>query len=161
MLGELAPVSVRWAEWRKSARADYDAWQSAPRVPGRLQIGEIAAWLRENLPADAIVTNGAGNFSTWANRFYRYRGLGTQLAPTSGSMGYGLPAAVAAKLRHPERTVVCFSGDGDFLMTGQELATAVQYGAKIIVIGDRQLHVRHHPHASGAAFSRPRRSRPT
>ena len=135
MLGELTPVgSVHRATWRSSARADCDAWQAAPRVPGKLQIGEIAAWLRENLPADAIVTNGAGNFSTWANRFYRYRGLGTQLAPTSGSMGYGLPAAVAAKLRHPERTVVCFSGDGDFLMTGQEFATAVQYGANIVVL---------------------------
>ena len=86
------------------------------------------------LPADAILTNGAGNYAIWANRHFAYRGLGTQLAPTSGSMGYGLPAAVAAKLRHPDRPVVCFAGDGCFLMTGQELATAVQYELPIIVV---------------------------
>ncbi len=87
------------------------------------------------LPAeDAIVCNGAGNFAGWLHRFYRHRTYRTQLAPTSGAMGYGLPAAVAAKLVHPEREVVCFAGDGDFLMTGQELATAVQYGARIVVV---------------------------
>ena len=110
MLGELAPV-----DWPRMARRG-----AAPRAPttkpGRAlracrehcRSARSSLWLRENLPADAIVTNGAGNFSTWVHRFYRYRRLGTQLAPTSGSMGYGLPAAVAAKLRHPERTVVCF-----------------------------------------------------
>ena len=95
-----------------------------------LQLGEIVAGCGERLPPDAIVTNGAGNYAIWANRHFAYRGLGTQLAPTSGSMGYGLPAAVAAKLRHPDRPVICFAGDGCFLMTGQELATAVQYGCR-------------------------------
>ena len=99
-----------------------------------LQLGEIVADLRERLPDDAILTNGAGNYAIWANRHFGYRGLGTQLAPTSGSMGYGLPAAVAAKLAHPDRPVVCFAGDGCFLMTGQELATAVQYELAIVVV---------------------------
>ena len=90
------------------------------------------AWLRERLPAGTIITNGAGNFSGWVQRFYQYTGFRTQLAPTNGAMGYGVPAAIAAKLVHPDRMVVCFSGDGDFLMTGQELATAVQYGAAVI-----------------------------
>jgi acetolactate synthase-1/2/3 large subunit len=95
---------------------------------------ELVRWLDTELPPDAIITNGAGNFSTWIHRFHRYRRLGTQLAPTSGSMGYGVPAAVAAKLRHPDRTVICATGDGDFLMTGQELATAMQYGAAVIFL---------------------------
>jgi acetolactate synthase-1/2/3 large subunit len=90
--------------------------------------------LRSRLPEDAIVTNGAGNFSVWVHRFYRHARYRTQLGPTSGAMGYGVPAAVAAKAVHPERVVVCFCGDGDFLMTGQELATAVQYGLAIVVI---------------------------
>ena len=81
-----------------------------------------------------IITNGAGNFSGWVQRFYQYTGFRTQLAPTNGAMGYGVPAAVAAKLAHPDRTVVCFAGDGDFLMNGQELATAVQYGAAVIFV---------------------------
>ena len=81
-----------------------------------------------------IVTNGAGNYSAWVHRFHRFRRFGTQVAPTSGSMGYGLPAAIAAKLRHPERTVVCFAGDGCFQMTGQELASAVQYDARVVVL---------------------------
>jgi acetolactate synthase-1/2/3 large subunit len=92
------------------------------------------AWLRENLPADAILSNGAGNYTVWVNRFYRYRRLHTELAPTAGSMGYGIPAAVAAKRLHPDRLVIAFAGDGCFMMTGQELATAVQYGANIIII---------------------------
>jgi acetolactate synthase-1/2/3 large subunit len=97
-------------------------------------MGEVMAWLRSRLPEDATVTNGAGNFSVWAHRFYEFRRYGTQLAPQSGLMGYGVPAAVAAKLVHPERIVVCIAGDGDFSMTGQELATAVQYGAPVIVL---------------------------
>ena len=91
-------------------------------------------WLRDNLPDDAIITNGAGNYAIWVQRYLRFRRFGTQLAPTSGSMGYGLPAAVAAKRLHPERTVVCFAGDGCFLMNGQEFATAVQYDAALIVV---------------------------
>ncbi len=92
------------------------------------------AMVRDRLPADAILTNGAGNFSVWAHRFYEFRRYRTQLAPTSGAMGYGVPAAVAAKMLFPDRTVVAMAGDGDFLMTGQELATAVQYDAAIVVL---------------------------
>ena len=117
-----------------AAHAEYLDYIKAPQVPGALQMGEIMGWLRERLPDDAIVTNGAGNYTVWVHRFYQYRGFPTQLAPTSGSMGYGVPAAVAAKAVLPERTVVCFAGDGCFLMHGQELATAVQYGLKIIVL---------------------------
>ena len=101
-------------------------------MPGALNLSEAVAWLRSRLPADSIVTNGAGNFSGWVQRFYQYTGFRTQLGPTNGAMGYGVPAAVAAKLTYPDRTVVCFSGDGDFLMTGQELATAVQFGAAVV-----------------------------
>jgi len=134
-LAKLASVSpVPWAQWRKTARADYEAWQQPVAIPGRLQMAEIVGWLRDTLPADSIITNGAGNFTTWIHRFYRYRRLGTQLAPISGSMGYGFPAAVAAKLRHPERVVLCVAGDGDFLMTGQELATAIQHNVTPIVL---------------------------
>ena len=131
------PREIKWREWRKSARADYLAWsQEIPKHPGAAQMGTIMRYLRERLPADAIVTTGAGNFATWSQRFYRFRQFGTQLGPVSGSMGYGVPAAIAAKRVAPERTVVAFAGDGDFLMTGQELATAVQYGiaVKILVI---------------------------
>jgi acetolactate synthase-1/2/3 large subunit len=123
-----------WRRAREQARAEYEAWQKPPRVAGALQMGEIMTWLEERLPPDAILTNGAGNFATWGHRFHRYRRFGTQLAPISGSMGYGVPAAVSAKLRHPDRMVVCLAGDGDFLMSGQELATAVQYDAPMIVI---------------------------
>ena len=95
---------------------------------------DVVDWLNQHAPEDTIYCNGAGNFATWLHRFHRYPGFRTQLAPTSGAMGYGVPAAIAAKLARPERTVVCFSGDGDFLMTGQELATAVQYGAAAIFV---------------------------
>ena len=91
-------------------------------------------WLSDNLPEDAIIANGAGNFATFIHRYHQFKRVGTQLAPTSGSMGYGLPAAVAAKIRHPERTVVCVAGDGDIQMTVNELSTAAQEGAAVIVI---------------------------
>lgn len=97
-------------------------------------MGKAMATLRGLDDPDLIVTNGAGNYSAWVHRFHRFRRFGSQVAPTSGSMGYGLPAAVATKLRHPDRTVVCFAGDGCFQMTGQELATAVQYDARVIVL---------------------------
>jgi acetolactate synthase-1/2/3 large subunit len=132
---KLAPIAdPPWAAATAQAHADYLAWRKPPRSPGELQLGEIMLWLGAQLPADAIVTNGAGNFSTWVHRFHQYRRFGTQLAPTSGSMGYGFPAALAAKLRHPERVVVCVAGDGDFLMTGQDLATAVQQKLGVIVL---------------------------
>ena len=99
-----------------------------------MNLGEIVVWLREHLPADAIIANGAGNFAAWVGRFFRIRRLGHHAAPMSGSMGYGVPAAVAMQLLHPDAPVVCFTGDGDFLMNGQEFATAVQYGLPIVVI---------------------------
>ncbi len=125
---------ARWRDWAAAAREDYLAFSEPTETPGELQLSRIVRWLSDSLPDDAIVTNGAGNYAAFVNRFYRYRGYRTQLAPTSGSMGYGLPAAIAAKLRHPERTVVAFAGDGCFQMTMQELGTAVQYGAPIIVL---------------------------
>ncbi|MBA3331442.1 MAG: thiamine pyrophosphate-binding protein, partial [Actinobacteria bacterium] len=123
-----------WRMETQRARADYRANLRHAPLPGELDLGEVLAHLRDRLPDDAILTNGAGNFSIWPHRFYEYRHYRTQLAPTSGAMGYGVPAAVAAKLVHPERTVVCFAGDGDFLMTGQELATAVQYSLPFVVL---------------------------
>ena len=127
-------VEPRWREWTRAARADYEEWQRPGPVPGELDLAVCVLQLRERLPADAIVTNGAGNFSAWVHRFWRWRVYPTQLAPTSGAMGYGVPAAVAAKLVAPDRVVVCFAGDGDFLMSGQELATAAQYGLPFLVL---------------------------
>jgi len=134
-LAQLRPRGAPpWTAETAAARAEYVAWNAPVRVPGPLQMAEVVGHLRERLPPDAIVTNGAGNFSTWAHRFYRYRRFKSQVAPTSGAMGYGVPAAVAAKALYPDRIVVAFAGDGDFLMTGQELATAVQHELPIVVI---------------------------
>jgi acetolactate synthase-1/2/3 large subunit len=117
------------------AHAEWDAWATAtPRNGVVMDLGPCMADLSRVLPADTIVCNGAGNFSGWVHRYWRYTHHSTQLAPTSGTMGYGLPAAVAASLRHPDRHVLCVSGDGDFLMNGQELATAAQYGANLIIL---------------------------
>lgn len=118
----------------RRAHQRYQDWIRPTPAPGRLQFAQVLKWLRETLPEDSIICNGAGNYTSWVHRFYCYRRKGTQLAPTSGSMGYGTPAAVAAKRHYPERTVVAFAGDGCFLMNGQELATAVYYGINIIVI---------------------------
>jgi acetolactate synthase-1/2/3 large subunit len=123
--------------WRASvagARADFLAWRAPRPVPGALDMWQIVSWLDARLPDDAILANGAGNFATWLHRLFRYRGFRTQLAPYSGSMGYGVPAAVAAKAVHPGRIVVSWNGDGCFLMNGQELATAVQYGLAVIFV---------------------------
>jgi len=127
--------------WRDSvveARSDYEAWQQRPAVYAhaepRLDLWEVVQILARAVPEDAIIANGAGNFSVWAHRFWRYTGMRTQLAPTAGSMGYGVPAAIAAKIAAPERCVVCFAGDGDFQMTGQELGTAMQYGAGVLFL---------------------------
>jgi acetolactate synthase-1/2/3 large subunit len=134
-LAAMPPIAnPAWKGAVAEARADYDAWTARKEIPGRVQGWELVAWLDKNMPEDTIYTNGAGNFSVWLHRFHRYTGYRTQLAPTSGAMGYGVPAAIAAKLRFPERKVVCFAGDGDFLMAGQELATAVQYDAPIVVV---------------------------
>jgi acetolactate synthase-1/2/3 large subunit len=118
----------------QAARAEYEAWQTPQDTPGAVQLEQVILWLRDNAGPDTIVTNGAGNYAAFLHRYYRWRQRGTQLAPTSGSMGYGLPAAVAAKLRHPDRTVICLAGDGCLQMTIQELSTARQHGADIIVV---------------------------
>jgi acetolactate synthase-1/2/3 large subunit len=126
-------VEPRWREWTAAARADFEAWQRHEPMPGKLDLGECIAQLRERVP-DAIVCNGAGNHTVWIHRFWRFHDFPSQLAPTSGAMGYGVPAAVAAKAVQPERTVIAFSGDGDFLMHGSELATAVQHDLPIVVL---------------------------
>jgi acetolactate synthase I/II/III large subunit len=135
-LSGLEPVgAAAWSAETEHAHADYlDNLRHTRWTGTGVDMGEVMAWLRKRLPEDATITNGAGNFSVWAHRFYEFRRYGTQLAPQSGSMGYGVPAAVAAKLVHPGRIVVCIAGDGDFSMTGQELMTAVQYGAPIVVL---------------------------
>ena len=130
----LTPVNPVWADQTKAARAEFDAWQVPVKTPGTLNMSEVIAFLKKRLPDGSILTNGAGNFTLWAHRFYQYTGFRTQLGPTSGAMGYGVPAGVAAKLVHPDRPVIAFAGDGDFMMNGQELATAMQYGAKTIFI---------------------------
>jgi len=134
-LSELPPLEPsRWGAGTHEARADYVDNLRHLGSPGDLDMGEVMVTVRDRLPADAILTNGAGNFSVWAHRFYEFRRYRTQLAPTSGAMGYGVPAAVAAKIMFPEKTVVAMAGDGDFLMTGQELATAMQVGAAIVIL---------------------------
>ncbi|MCC6198574.1 MAG: thiamine pyrophosphate-binding protein, partial [Burkholderiales bacterium] len=125
------------AAWRAQARAahaEYEAWRAPRPVPGEVDLWQVMHWLDAHLPDDAILTNGAGNYTVWLHRLYRYRGFRTQLAPYSGAMGYGVPSAVAAKLACPRRMVVSFSGDGCFLMNGQELATAMQYGLAVIFV---------------------------
>ncbi len=128
------PAPPPWRERTREAHEEFRAYGEPEPAPFALDLARVVAWLRDRLPADAIVTNGAGNYTGWVHRYHRYRRYGTQLAPTSGAMGYGVPAAIAAKLRHPARDVVAFAGDGCFLMTGQELATAAQFGADIVVV---------------------------
>jgi acetolactate synthase-1/2/3 large subunit len=136
-LAELAPISAPpWIAWTESARLEYDNFIKVPQ-PGPRRGVDLAIVIRHlatHLPPDAIVANGAGNFTVWVHRFFTYRQPRTELAPTSGSMGYGLPASIAASLRYPDRTTVCVAGDGDFLMYAQELATAAQYGARVLVL---------------------------
>ncbi|MFO1314998.1 MAG: thiamine pyrophosphate-binding protein [Burkholderiales bacterium] len=134
-MNALPPVApARWREHARAVAADFAAWRAPRPVPGAVDLWRIVHWLDERLPDDAIVTNGAGNYTTWLHRLYRYRKLHTQLAPYSGAMGYAVPAAVAAKAVHPARTVVSWNGDGCFLMNGQELATAVQYGLAVVFV---------------------------
>ncbi len=134
LAGRRPDAPAPWAASVAEARADYEQWSAPVESPGAVKMAQVVAWLREALPEDATVTNGAGNYAGWIHRFHRYRRYGGQLAPTCGAMGYGVPAAVAAKLRYPDRTVVAFAGDGCFMMASQELATAVQYGAAIVVV---------------------------
>jgi acetolactate synthase-1/2/3 large subunit len=136
MVAGVAPSGpLPWRGETRTLHEAYLAWsEQATPVPGHVNLGEVMVWLRRHLPPDAIICNGAGNFAGWIHRFYRFRQFGTQLGPTSGSMGYGVPAAVAAKRLYPDRHVVVIAGDGDFLMNGQEFATAVQYGLPLIVV---------------------------
>ncbi len=129
------PASPGWAGETKQAHADYLAWSTPPKTgPGAVHMGPIVEYLEGVLPQDAVICNGAGNFATWMHRFHRFRRYNTQAAPTSGSMGYGLPAGVGAKSVFPDREVIVWAGDGDFLMHGQEFSTAVQYDLPIIVV---------------------------
>lgn len=127
----------RWSEWAADARADYEAWSEPPEAPASgagVDLGEVIRVLRTDLAEDAIVCSGAGNYTVWIHRFFRYRKWGTQAAPQSGAMGYGIPAALAAQLLHPERTVIALAGDGCFQMAAPELATIAQEGLPIVVI---------------------------
>ena len=134
-LADMPPIAApAWAGSATAAHAEYLAWQSPRPMPGELDLWQVVGFLRERLPEDAILVNGAGNFATWLHRLYRYPRYRTQLAPYSGSMGYGVPAAIAAKAVCPERIVVSWNGDGCFLMNGQELATAVQYRLNVIFV---------------------------
>jgi len=128
------PELVRFSAGEEAHREWLDWSEPRPRKGVRLDLGPVVKAMREALPADAIVCNGAGNFSGWWHRYWRYGVMPTQLAPTSGTMGYGLPASVAAALRFKDRPVVCVAGDGDFLMNGQELATAAARGLDLLVI---------------------------
>lgn len=165
-----APVSVTWEAWTASANADYLAnLEPTPSAnqPGEIDMPAIVGLLQKHLPADAVLTNGAGNFASWVHRFFKHHGLvkghKTQLAPTVGAMGYGVPAGIAAAIT-TGRTVLTMAGDGDFLMNGQELATAVQHGAKSIIVllnngmyGTIRMHQeRKYPqHESGSRLNNP------
>ena len=131
---ENLPVNGNWASWREQARAGYLAYVDAPAQPGSVDMVEVMAHLRDVLPDDVIITNGAGNFATWPGRFLRYGPKQRLLAPQSGSMGYGVPAAIAAKVNHRDRLVVCFAGDGDFQMNCQELGSARQANAQPVIL---------------------------
>lgn len=130
----LRPVRGDWADWRGRARAGWLGSLTLPPLPSPVDMGRVSAHLREVLPPDAIVTNGAGNFAVWPNKFLAYGPKARLLAPQSGAMGYGVPAAIAARIAHPDRLVLCFAGDGDFQMTAQELATARAEGAQPIIL---------------------------
>lgn len=139
MLAAMAPVdSSAWRHTVEEAKAELAAWQAQPPIfkdgQAPLDLWQVVQDLQAALPHDTIVTNGAGNYASWAHRFWRYGGMRTQLAPTNGAMGYAVPSGVAAKIVAPQRTVVTFAGDGEFMMTGQELATAVQYGAGVVIL---------------------------
>ena len=133
-LRQLSVTNEAWKADVAAARKEYLEWTEPRPMPGKLQYGDLVRWLSERLPEDTIVAGGAGNFAGWLHRHFRYKGFRTQLGPTNGSMGYGYPAAVAAKLAAPSRNVIAVCGDGDFLMNGQEIATAVQHGAAFVAL---------------------------
>ena len=162
-----APGEVPWRAWAQATHADYLANLQPQPLPGPIDMPAIVATLQQHLPADTVVTNGAGNFASWVHRFWRYHGIAkghkTQLAPTSGAMGYGVPAGIGASIA-TGRTVFTIAGDGDFLMNGQELATAVQHGGKSIIVllnngsyGTIRMHQeREYPtHVSGTPLANP------
>ena len=161
----MPPVDSRaWQEWLSAARTDYLEYIEPTEVPGDVNLGQILVWLKENAPADTIMSNGAGVYTAWCHRFYEFSQPRTQLAPIVGSMGYGTPAAVAAKVVHPERVVISVAGDGCFMMNGQELATAMMYGLNFITIvvnngmlGTIRMHQeRHYPgRVSGTTLVNP------
>lgn len=138
MLAQLAsltpPPAPAWSQWRRDARDDYDGWLTPKETPGPVKMEQVIPWLSEHLLEDAILTNGAGNYAAFLHRYFVYKTCHTQLAPTSGSMGYGFPAAISAKLHHPDRDVICLAGDGCFQMTCNEMSTAIQHGAAVIVV---------------------------
>jgi acetolactate synthase-1/2/3 large subunit len=129
-----APDLIRWRSHTRAARAELEAFSLPEQTPGAVKMERIVTHVSETVPDDAVVTNGAGNYSAWVHRYFRYRGYRSQLANTAGSMGYGVPSAIAAKLAVPERIVISFNGDGCFLMNGQELATAMLYDLPIVFI---------------------------
>jgi acetolactate synthase-1/2/3 large subunit len=133
-LERLSFAKPSWRADTQALRQSFLEWTTPRAMPGELQYGEVIKWLSDRLPEDTIVAGGAGNFAGWLHRHFRYKGFRTQLGSTNGSMGYGLPSAIAAKLAEPKRPVLAVCGDGDFLMTGQELATAVQYGASFVAL---------------------------
>jgi acetolactate synthase-1/2/3 large subunit len=135
-LDNLVPMGPpAWRGAAEAAHSDYLAWSRvASDQPGDVNLGELMIWLRENLPADAIICNGAGNYAAWIHRYFQFRTFASHIAPTSASMGYGMPSAVAMQRLHPDRRVISINGDGDFLMSGQEFATAVHYRLPITVL---------------------------
>ncbi|MBC8745321.1 MULTISPECIES: thiamine pyrophosphate-binding protein [Paraburkholderia] len=167
MLAELKWSSsgkLVWAGAAEQAHRAYLEWRKPRPIPGDVQMGEVIQQLRAHLPDDAIVTNGAGNYATWLHRHFSYRHFRSQLAPTSGAMGYGVPAALAAKSLYPQRAVVALAGDGCFMMAAQELATAMQYDLRVLFIvvnnshfGTIRMHQeRHYPHrVHGTALTNP------
>ncbi|MFD1880837.1 thiamine pyrophosphate-binding protein [Paracoccus pacificus] len=158
------PVGASWDAWTTECRTAYENWRKPKETPGAVKMENVVRWLSDNLPENAIITNGAGNYAAFLHRYYQWKQAGTQLAPTSGSMGYGLPAAISAKIAHPDRVVVCMAGDGCLQMTVNELSTALQYGAGVIVIvanngqyGTIRMHQeRHYPgRVSGTGLASP------
>jgi acetolactate synthase-1/2/3 large subunit len=128
-----SPSNSSAQAWTELGRSQFEADTQPGPASTSLDLAAVVTMLQAQLGDQTIIANGAGNYTGWVHRFWRYGGLRTQLAPTSGAMGYGVPAAIAAKLEYPDRHVVCFAGDGCFLMTGQEFATAVQYHANVLI----------------------------
>ncbi len=127
-------IAANSTTWLKQGRQSYLDSFEVPMQPGAVDMGQIMHYLRRCLPGDAVLTNGAGNFAVWLNKLFKFGENQRLLAPQSGAMGFGVPAAIACKLVEPERTVICFAGDGDFQMNCQELGTAMQYGARPIIL---------------------------